>query len=222
MKKLTTLIIVFISLTVFSQKDVTQFLDIPIDGYKPEMIEKLKSKGYTSNAYQKDLLEGEFNGSDVEITVQTNNNKVWRIAISDANYTDEINIRIIFNNLIQQFAKSKRYITTPSSTIENYTIQKNENISYEIRIKNKRYQAIFFQKTSKYKSLVAEKELLLAKKSPSSEESERLNDLSKEISKEKINCKNKAVWFMVEEDLGKYYINMFYENEINAANGEDL
>ena len=30
------------------------------------------------------------------------------------------------------------------------------------------------------------------------------------------------VWFTIEEIYGKYYIAMFYDNEYNKANGEDL
>lgn len=32
----------------------------------------------------------------------------------------------------------------------------------------------------------------------------------------------KPVWFMISEYYGKYYITMFYDNEYNRANGEDL
>ena len=32
----------------------------------------------------------------------------------------------------------------------------------------------------------------------------------------------KPVWFMISENYGKYYITMFYDNEYNRANGEDL
>lgn len=33
---------------------------------------------------------------------------------------------------------------------------------------------------------------------------------------------NKPVWFMISDLYGKYYITMFYDNEYNRANGEDL
>ena len=32
----------------------------------------------------------------------------------------------------------------------------------------------------------------------------------------------KPVWFTISEFRGKYYITMFYDNEYNTANGEDL
>lgn len=32
----------------------------------------------------------------------------------------------------------------------------------------------------------------------------------------------KAVWFRICENYGEYYITMFYDNEYNHANGEDL
>ena len=36
-------------------------------------------------------------------------------------------------------------------------------------------------------------------------------------------CLKKKVWFMINErSYGKYAIVMFYDNEYNQANGEDL
>ena len=32
----------------------------------------------------------------------------------------------------------------------------------------------------------------------------------------------KPVWFRICESYGEYYITMFYDNEYNHANGEDL
>ena len=58
------------------------FLGIPVDGTKSAMIQKLKAKGYTYNATL-DILEGEFNGQPVFISVVTENNKVYRICLLD-------------------------------------------------------------------------------------------------------------------------------------------
>lgn len=33
---------------------------------------------------------------------------------------------------------------------------------------------------------------------------------------------NNSVWFMISEEYGKYRILLFYDNNNNAANGEDL
>ena len=35
-------------------------------------------------------------------------------------------------------------------------------------------------------------------------------------------CLKKPVWFMISEIYGKYLITMYYDNEYNRANGEDL
>ncbi len=100
---------------LYAQKDVTQFLGIPVDGSKSEMIKKLKDKGYTSNSFNKDILVGEFNGTDVNIHIVTNNNKVCRIMVCDANETSEVNIKIRFNKLCQQFQINEKYISAMSS-----------------------------------------------------------------------------------------------------------
>lgn len=65
------LLLLLASATVYAQKEVTKFLGIPVDGYKSEMIQKLKAKGYKYNSTT-DCLEGEFNGIDVGIMVVTN------------------------------------------------------------------------------------------------------------------------------------------------------
>ena len=79
MRRITIFIIVALlfSSSAFSQNTI-KFLGIPIDGTKREMIDALKVKGYTYNSVY-DVLQGEFNGEDVNISVQTVNNMVWRI-----------------------------------------------------------------------------------------------------------------------------------------------
>jgi len=50
-------------------REVTRFLGIPVDGTKAEMISKLKDKGFNEAIGLDDVLEGEFNGKDVYVTV---------------------------------------------------------------------------------------------------------------------------------------------------------
>ena len=138
MKKILSLaVLLAFSLAMYAQKDVTKFLGIPVDGTKSEMIKKLKEKGFTECSYDKDVLEGEFNGTDVQIFIVTNNNKVWRIAIADAYPRDEANIRIRFNKLCSQFERNKKYFeaNADSSDYTDYTIPDDEDISYEISMR---------------------------------------------------------------------------------------
>ena len=70
------------------------------------MIQKLRNKGYTySKNWGKDVLTGEFNGTDVNIYIGTNNNKAWRIYIADDNTRDEYQIKLRFNTLCEQFER---------------------------------------------------------------------------------------------------------------------
>ena len=205
------------SLFIYAQQDVTKFLGIPVDGSKSEMIQKLKAKGYTSSPLDKDVLVGEFNGADVNIHVVTNNNKVYRIMICDVNTVDETNIRIRFNNLCEQFADNPKY----TSLADNCMIPEDEDISYEITVHKKRYEAVFYQKTD---------ETFMAKQIEAAfpqYTKEQLANPSEELRAEIVNfvtqyISKKAVWFMINERLGKYCITMYYDNEYNNANGEDL
>jgi hypothetical protein len=36
------------------------------------------------------------------------------------------------------------------------------------------------------------------------------------------SMKNKLVWFIISETYGEYFITMFYDNEYNHSDGEDL
>ena len=209
---------------ICAQKDVTQFLGLPVDGSKSEMIQKIKAKGYRNNPYNKDLLDGEFNGRDVHIQIMTNNNKVWRIGVVDANADDEKNIQIRFNNLCEQFKNNSKYVS-----FQDYSIPDEEDINYEMNVNNKRYQAVFYQKPTTIDSTTTKKEirtLLLSKYSeeqlanPTEEMQSDILELSLEYMTEKLS--KKTVWFMIDEKYGKYRIIIFYENLYNSATGEDL
>ncbi|MBO5185938.1 MAG: hypothetical protein J6B91_02660 [Prevotella sp.] len=141
-KVLSVMLVVFLSVVAYGQKDVTKFLGIPVDGSKQAMIQKLKAKGYAYNATY-DCLTGEFNGKKVTISIQTNNNKVWRIIVSDVNGIDETNIKIRFNELCRQFDRNTKY---SRAALDGYFIPDDENIQHEILINKKRYQASFFQR----------------------------------------------------------------------------
>lgn len=219
------------SMSVYAQKDVTQFLGIPVDGSKWEMIQKLKEKGFRNSTVGD--LEGEFNGTQVYVKIGTNNNKVYRIMLSDVANSDETNIRLRFNELCRQFANNPKYFSWRD---EDQTIPEDEDISYEISAHEKRYEAVFYQKPVEMDSAALVKlfePALLSKytkkqlKKPTEEIQSEINHLIKEYRlatlRDRIeNSDKKSVWFMISEFRGEYYIKMFYDNEYNRANGEDL
>lgn len=211
--------LLILPVALYAQKDVTQFLGIPVDGSKSEMISKLKAKGYTVSPHKNDILVGEFNGTDVNIHIVTNNNKVYRIMVADANTIGETDIKIRFNNLVQQFQNNNKYISLPDSTIEKYTIPESEKISYEMLVKNKRYEALFYQKSTEYEALQVEMNDLFKTKALNDEDNKRLSEI---MQKQLEVGFNKAVWFMISEFYGKYSIAIYYDNLYNKANGEGL
>ena len=192
------------------------------------MIQKLKEKGFTYNE-KKDHLEGEFNGRDVTLRVVTNKNKVYRIIVMDALGSNESSIKIRFNTLCRQFENSERYV--PANLIGEFEISEDEDISYEMTVNSKRYEAAFYQFRSSEFDSTAMKEYALEKinKTHSMEEIEKLSDEEKSNMIIKIATDyiaevmaKKSVWFMIEQEYGNYYIIMYYDNEYNMANGEDL
>ena len=139
---LATFLFVLMTIVAIAQNSNTiKFLDIPVDGTKKEMISKLQAKGYEYDAYS-DLLFGEFNGTNVFISVQTVNNKVWRIAIVDKNINnDEVDIKIRYNKLFKQLSNNSKCKVCAGSTLGE-----GEDISYEMDVNNKRYEAGFIFK----------------------------------------------------------------------------
>ena len=190
------------------------------------MVTKLKAKGFKAAPGLDGVLEGQFNGKDVYVHVVTNGNKVYRIMVADRFPTNESDIRINFNNLCSQFNKNQNYV----SFKEDQTISNDEDISFGIRVKNKRYQAAFYQKPIEMTDSTAMKENVLPiitskftpeqLANPSEDDQRKLQEMYVDIITDL--CTKKTVWFMISEDLGNYSLLIFYDNEYNNANGEDL
>ena len=224
-KALLSLVLCCISIVGMAQTDVTKFLGIPVDGDKSEMKEKLKSKGFTQSPYVEDVLTGVFNGNEVNVFICTNNGKVCRIMLADAKSVDEASIRIRFNVLCEQFKNNSKYC---SLSEEDPKLKEDENISYEMTVHKKRYEAIFYQLpdttaanyTEEIQSLIYSKYTKEQMENPSEEISLDIYKMAAMYALDKAT--KKPVWFMISEHYGEYYITMFYDNEYNRANGEDL
>lgn len=120
-----------------TQQSCITFLGIPVDGTKPEMISKLKAKGFAYNSFT-GYLDGEFNGADVSIDVQTVNGRVWRIAALDASYKNETDIKIRFNDLFEQFSNNSKY-----AYVGGNIPGENDDIRREMLNNNTQYEAVF-------------------------------------------------------------------------------
>ncbi len=207
MKKILTVIVLLMLVgTMQAQHQVTKFLGIPVDGTKAEMKRKLVAKGFTPKGYgDNEYLEGEFNGSNVQLFIVTNHNKVYRIAVADADRVDEANIRIKYNKLIQQFEANDKY-----ETIRAIPIDEDTDISHEMTIRNKTFEAGFIQKS---RALTTDKNA--TDKTSSAVSAERTEQQDQDKFK-------RVVWFRIMENFGKYGIAIYYDNGYNEANGEDL
>lgn len=216
-----------IPIMMYAQKDVTTFLGIPVDGYKSEMRKKIIAKGFTPNKFEgTEYFEGEFNGTDVHLYIGTNNNKVYRIMLCDVKTRNEADIIIRFNNLIHQFEKNQRYIS-----ILDESIPDGEDISYEMTVNNKVYDAHFYQKPDYNKVDTVALQNQIQQQILSKYTQEELDNPTEEQREEILNAalgiefellSKKLVWFRICENYGEYYITMFYDNEYNHADGEDL
>lgn len=191
------------------------------------MLLKLEAKGFRRTSYGSDILEGEFNGQNVTIHVVTNNSKVYRIMVSDDIPVDERSIQIRFNTLCEQFANNPRYF---SYSDQDQTIPDDEDISYEMTVNKKRYEAAFYQKPDsiavreKFRAFLLEKYTEEQLENPTEEIQEEIQSEFYKFSMMEFmeDWSKRSVWFKISEHRGRYYISMYYDNEYNQANGEDL
>lgn len=225
MKRIFTFLLgLFLSISLFAQEDVTKFLGIPIDGSKSEMRKKLEAKGFVWNSY-KDCLEGEFNGKDVYVYLVTNNNKVYRIVVQDAVYCSEQQIKLRFNKLCSQFENNSKY----TGFEVKQSIDDDEDISYEMFVHEKQYEAYYFQEPEKLDTLAFQAQISekvqatipeYELENPTEEVQDQVLKICIEATYEFLS--KKSVWFSIDEKDGRYGIVMFYDNKQNEANGEDL
>lgn len=203
------------------KSDVTTFLGIPVDGTVSSMKQKLIAKGFKQDS---NMLSGQFNGQDVYLSIVANKGKVWRVAVVNKTPYSEAQIRPQFNNLVRQFKNSTKY-----DNMEEYdpTIDESEDISYEMFVHNKAYEAHFYQKSRIEGDSIKWKEQLklsLLKEVPNAtvENIEASWKVMFEFGK-LIGKTSKHVWFTIQRNIC-YGYNIFnlYDNEYNKPNGEDL
>ncbi|WP_291255970.1 hypothetical protein [Fusobacterium sp.] len=193
--------------TVKENNEITKFLGIPVDGTKEEMITKLMKKGFKKI---NGSLIGEFNGREVEVLIDTNKNKVYRIVVVNKIPFSESQIKGQYNILLNQFSKNKKYISLGSEPISE-----RENISYEMIVNNKTYPAFFIQKISQeqvFRIIENTKNI----QGIEEKDTERILEMILEI------MENNNVWFMIHKYGNEYYIALYYDNMYNKSTGEDL
>lgn len=232
MKRLLSFVIGILIMcsTVFGQSESTlKFLGIPVDGSKSEMVAALKSKGFEYDS-ESDFLIGDFNGRKSHIGIVENHGKVYRVVVFDADTYDAGDIRIRFNNLIHQFENNDKYYYI----VPNEMIPEDEDIHYEIIVNKKQYIAEFI-----YNPLYGNDELRDKVINEAVEESkETIKDekdiefysdkdnydqlISSLVGLKVYQMSNSSVWFKIFEHYGEYYIGLYYDNLLNAPNGEDL
>lgn len=262
MKRISTLLLLLVaSLTIQAQVDLSaiknlyesdftpQFMGIPVDGTKADMIDAIKAKGFKYDQ-EYGFFTGEFNGRSAHVFIHTNHDVVDRIMVTYSSIR-ESQIKNEYNSLLRQFKRNTKYI----ELIENEPIPESEDISYEMTVHRKDYQSVFFYlpTTISIPALSkATKELIVAiRNGEKIEELEELNsdldvDAFNEIKDAKdesweafMNLSNEewedavkfiffgeerpnSIWFSISEYLGEYSINIYYDNEANRPNGEDL
>ena len=147
MKRIILLVtMVAFSLAVYSQRDATKFLGIPMDITKGEMIQKLEAFGFSYRA-NSDYLRGWFNDEQVDVYIRSQNNRITKIRVVELKLRTQSDVLSRFDQLVSQFEKN-----------DNYAFQwrKQSNViihssGYSFNYKDKK--ATFYQKDKTIKSL---------------------------------------------------------------------
>jgi hypothetical protein len=221
---------VMMAISVMAQGAPTRFLGIPVDGTKQEMIQKIQAKGFIYDRAH-DCLEGEFNGSKVNVFVATNRNKVWRVMVAEQVLWNASEIRIRFNNLLSQFRRNKRYIPLND---KDFRISEDEDVAYEMTVHGKLYSAEFLQISQEFDSLWVDSIIRESMQMASESSGVNLNIDSLNVEDKEslfaqfrtyfylMASEKNEVWFAIREIYGKYQISIYYDNAYNKADGEDL
>ncbi len=181
------------------ERYVTHFLGIPVDGAKAEMLSKLQEKGFRASTVGD--LEGEFNGRSVYLFVVTNRDVVWRIMVGDAFQSSKAEIVSRFNRLCYQFKNNLKYVPLR----DDQAIPDDEDVSYEITVYDKCYEAAFYQKDPAVPDTVS---------------------VFSKLHEGADGLANRPVWFTVSRygnSTTDFRIMMYYDNEYNSGDdGSDL
>ena len=228
-KILTTLTLTLATIVAVAQTPAQfKFLGVPVDGKKSSFIIQLIQKGFKYDV-KEDMLTGKFNGMESNIMVSENDGKVDRVYVIDENGCDEAQIRIRYNTLLQQFKSNEKYLELD----ENQPLPDDEDISYEMMVHSKTYEATFYfnpiygwtdeDNMKMAANLRAELDAQIESgeyKDPTEEKTTQL--LQVMAAQKLIGMLDGQVWFRIVKRYGDYYIAMYYDNLKNRPNGEDL
>ena len=90
------------------KKDITQFMGIPIEGTRQEMMDKLQNIGFIASSSDSDL-QGYFNGQWVDVYLGVHKGQVWRVDVLETQTYDENDIKHRYNQVLNQFKDSPKY-----------------------------------------------------------------------------------------------------------------
>ena len=114
--------------------------------------------------------------------------------------------------------------------LDDYTLSEEEDISYNMSVNSKQYEAVFYQKPDTV-ALNNQVNKEISKKYTKEQLEDSSPEIQQEIKKDKASLyfqkiskvlSMKSVWFRISEYQGEYFISMYYDNGYNKANGEDL
>ena len=198
--------------------EAIKFLGIPVDGSKDQMLNRLKEKGFSGYSWN-EYLEGIFNGENVRVHIGTNHGIVDRVKVVFPNTEERLN-KVKYNTLISRFGRNSKY----SELRENKIIPEDEDISYEITLHGKVYDAVYYLlrpevNANSWKEDFYREYNARFKKPLSGLTQIEIEELLFSLPKRISDVVSGVVWFTLPNE---YRIELYYDNLKNRPRGEDL
>ena len=113
---------------------------------------------------------------------------------------------------------------------DNPELPEEEKIGYEMLVNNNRYQSAYYQSPKDVITLSEEERTLALSEAGLKDASWDSLTLEEKIEQTPVLVyymadkywSKKKVWFMISKDANDYRIVIYYDNEYNHADGEDL
>lgn len=138
---LTIVLSLLLTLTMSAQSNITTFMGIPVDGTKESMTMKLLKNGVEKRG--RDLMIDDVLGTSYFIRLMTNKGKVYRISMTEAKGTEDMNTIINkFYSIVEEYKENTQLYCElePNHPV----MAENDEIKKQY-IKDGCYLAEFFQ-----------------------------------------------------------------------------
>lgn len=126
-----------------AQREVTEFMDIPVDGPIHEMKANLLKKGFVpAETLGNNIMTGEFNGRNVMLSIEGHKGQTYSVNVM-IHVSGVENAKVLANLFYMQLSQSCKYLSAKG--IKDSFIADDEGGDRNIFLNDKAYYETFYQ-----------------------------------------------------------------------------